>query len=341
MKDHNEELQPPIVRPTPLNFGTLQQGSSLIRQELVSNPNEQRLLWCADNGGTNWLTLEPRAGTLEAGEQQLVNVKADTSSLAVGDYTASLTFTWEGDDYSVGTQVPVTLAISPVSPLAVGLSYSLSPKSSITSPLAITNRYDQPIEWTADTGGTSWLTLDRSKGILQEHEQQTIYVTANASPLDSEDYAAILTFTPEVENTRLEEVKGASSESVQLPVELHVHTTPFGDNGPKAPIVKTNHLDFDASTSLLPLEFVNPANQIGTHQVDWTLKSGGVSWLNLNSKAGTLQPGKSKTVSVTVDRNSLAKGPYTTTLLLTFSFHPPIPGREPTSVLIPVTMTAP
>ncbi len=342
MNNHNEELQPPIVKPTPLNFGTLPQGSSLTRRELISNPNEQQLLWYVDNGGTSWLTLEPSAGTLEEGEQQPVNVKADTSSLAVGDYAAILTFTWVGDDYSVSTQVPVTLVIR-LSPLAVGLSFSLSPKSSITSPLAITNRSSHKVHWTADTDGTSWLTLDRSSGILQAREQQTIYVTANASRLASGDYAATLIFTPEVEGTKLEEVEGTSSASVQLPVELHVHVTPFGDNGPKAPRVSPNRLDFDASTNHLPLQFVNPRDQIVTGQVDWTLRSGGVSWLNLNLNADTfpLQPGEAQTVNVTVDRNRLPKGIYTTDLLLTFTFHPAIPDREPTAVLIPVTITVP
>jgi hypothetical protein len=337
MNDHNEELQPPIVRPTPLNFGTIQQGSSLTQQELISNPNEQRLLWCADNGGTSWLTLDPSAGTFEAGEQELINVTAKTSSLAVGDYAATLTFAWVGDDYSVSTQVPVTLAISPISPLAVGLSFSLSPKSSMTLPLAITNRNDKPLNWRANIGGTSWLTLDRTKGILQAREQQTIYVTANASPLASGDYAATLTFTPEVEDTKLEEVKGSTSTSVQLPVELHVHKTPFGDNGPKAPIVRPNHLDFNATNKHLPLHFVNPTNQIETGQVAWTLNTGGVSWLTLDQSKGILQPGVQQTANVTV----AGVGHHTTDLILTFTFHPAIPGREPTSVLIPVIMTVP
>jgi Viral BACON domain len=335
MNDHNEELQPPIVRPNPLNFGTSQQGGSLTRQEWIGNPNEQQLLWCADNGGTSWLTLEPSAGTLEADKQEPINVTANTSSLAVGDHAATLTFTWEGDDYSVSTPVPVTLAISSVSPLAVGLSFSLSPKSSMTLPLAITNRYDRTVGWTANTGGTRWLTLDRSKGILQAREQQTIYLTVNASSLVSGDYPASLTFTPEVEDTKL--------EGVQFPVELHVHFTPFGDNGPKAPIVRPNHLDFGATNNRLQLQFVNPTNQIETGQVDWTLNTGGVSWLNLESNAGILQRGKSQKVNVMVDRSTLpaAVGPYTTNLLLTFTFHPAILGREPTSIPIPVTMTVP
>jgi len=96
MNDHNEELQPPIVRPNPLNFGTFQQGGSLTRQEWISNPNEQQLLWCADNRGTSWLTLEPSAGTLEADKQEPINVTANTSSLAVGDHAATLTFTCSG-----------------------------------------------------------------------------------------------------------------------------------------------------------------------------------------------------------------------------------------------------
>src|ERR1700693_5222587 len=59
------------------------------------------------------------------------------------------------------------LAISHVFLPTVGLDFgTLTPKSSKTLPLAITNQYSQTVDWTAATGGTTWLTLDRSKGTL-------------------------------------------------------------------------------------------------------------------------------------------------------------------------------
>jgi hypothetical protein len=53
MNNQNEDLKPPIVRLTTLDFGTLPQGGSFTREELISNPNEQQLLWCGDKGETS------------------------------------------------------------------------------------------------------------------------------------------------------------------------------------------------------------------------------------------------------------------------------------------------
>jgi hypothetical protein len=239
----------------------------------------------------------------------------------------------------VSTQVPVTLTISTVSPLAAGLSFALFPKSSTTLPLAITNLFDQTVVWTGETGETKWLTLDRSNGILQAREQQTIYVTANASLLASGDYAATLTFTSRVEEIKSVAVEDTKSESVQLPVELHVHVIPFGDNGPKVPTVRPNSFDFEELTPISsPLQITNLEGGGG---VQWTLNNGGVNWLTLNPSSGTFQNvGDNATVSVNVITNTLAQR-TSTVLRLTLAFvDPTLASREPTSVLIPVTISA-
>jgi hypothetical protein len=337
MNNYDEELQPPTVNPNPLNISTFPQSNSFTLQVMISNPNEQKLLWYGDKGETSWLTLEPSAGNLEGGGQQEVNVTVDAGSLEVGVYKATITFAWIGDDYSVSTQVPVTLTISTISPLAVGLSFALSPKSSSTLPLAITNRFEQTVGWFADTGGTSWLTLDRRKGILKPREQQTIYVTANSSPLASGDYATTLTFTSSVEGIKLEEVEGTKPENVRLPVELHVHATPFGDNGPKVPTVSPNNFDFKAHRKFSSQ--LQITNQEGRGKVQWTMHNGGVNWLTLNPSSGTFQNvGDNVTVNVNVITNTLA--PRTSTILrLTLAFvDPPLAPLEPTSHLIQVTI---
>lgn len=339
MNNQNEDLQPPTVRLTRIDFGALPQDGSVTREELISNPNAQQLLWCGDKSETSWLTLTPSAGNLASGGQQHVNITATTDSLEIGEHTATISFTWEGDDYSVCTEVPVTLDIAPVSPLAVGLSFSLFPQSSSTLPLAITNRFDQTVGWTADTGDTSWVTLDRSSGILKPHEQQTIYVTANSSPLENGNYAATLTFTPKTEEIEDIKLEDTGSTSVKLPLELHVSDIPFSDSGPKAPTVNHNRFDFEehtlASSQLL---ITNPE---GRGNVQWTVTVGGVKWVSLNPSSGTFHNvGDNATVNVKINTNTL-KPTTSTDLMVTFAFvDPPLSSNEPTSVLIPITISA-
>ncbi|SRR6266568_311282 len=345
-------LQPPTIGQSPLDFGAIPQGESRAVQEVISNPTQQTLLWHADTSGTRWLYMNKSAGTLQPGDQEAVDVTIDTSSLAVGEYAATLTFISEGDDSSAYVQVPVTLNVSPapdlplagkpgfaVSPLTVGVTFSQNLSSSQTLPLAITNRDSQnAMKWTADTGGTNWVTLDRSEGILQPHEQQTIYVTANTTnSLAYGDYTNTLTFTTEGAGT---------SSAVQLQADMHISPIPYGDSGPKAPIVSPTYLDFD--TLQLPwnnplLSFTNPASN-GT--VDWVMKNSGVSWVKLNNSVvplrGTLQGGSTQPINVTINKTGLPAGPQQTDLSITFTFHDPAKASlEPTSRSVKVTMTVP
>jgi hypothetical protein len=97
MFNHDRGLQPPTVSPNPLEF-VLLQGSSTTLQEELSNPGDSPLLWLADTGGTRWLNPDKSTGILQPGQTDFVNVTVDSSSLAVGNYEATLTFTSEGDD---------------------------------------------------------------------------------------------------------------------------------------------------------------------------------------------------------------------------------------------------
>jgi hypothetical protein len=330
--------EPPIVNPNPLDFGPLPQGRSKTFQVLISNPSQKTLIWHADSGETSWLTLDKSIGTIPPGKQQPVNVMADTGSLASGDYAATLTFTSEGDNSSASVKVPITLTIPDVLPPAVGLSFSLFLASSKTLPLALTNRDNQIVNWTADTGGTNWLTLDRNKGTLQPHEVQTLYVTANSSSfLAFGDYPATLTFSSEA--------GGNKSADASLPVELHISLKPFSDDGPKAPIVTNlSRFDFNIQQVSGNLVITNPDDN---PQVNWTMDTGGVNWVTLSPNNGSLQAGGQATINVTSNTSLLSSqaGNYRTDLRLTFTFDTAIDptkvGHEPTSTLVPLTMTVP
>ncbi len=352
MNNDDNELQPPIPGQNPLNFGALAGGSSRTVQVPLSNPSKKRMLWQADTDAKSWLTVDPSAGSLEPGEKKPVNVTADSSTLAIGRYTATLTFTSEGDDLSAPVHVPVTLDIPPVLPPAVGLSFALFFFSSKTIPLAIINQDSQIVNWTAtaDTGGKNWLTLDRYSGTINPHEVQTLYVTARSGVV-SEVYAATLTFTSEA--------GGIKSAEVQLPVELQVSPDNEGDNGPHIVVLGQNWLDLGiqkqgmqpmGESNILSVEAINPEVN---GQIVWAIDTGGVSWLKLvkdngafqSTLPGPLPPNGKLKVFVTTDIRGLPAGNYRTDLILTFAFDPTYDptkaGREPASALIPVTMIIP
>ena len=334
----NDELQPPVVSQNPLDFGPLPQGRRKTWQVLISNPSSTKtLLWRADTDGMNWVTSDPMGGSIQPkSKPQLVNVTVDASSLAVESHpAATLTFTSEGDNSSASAKVPITLTIPQVLPPTVGLSFALFLASSKTLPLAITNQDNQPVNWTADTGGTNWLTLDRNSGTLKAHEVQTLYVTANSSSLTLGDYAATLTFSSAAGSIK--------SAGAPLPVELHISLRTYGDDGPHAALVSQNFNPRQQDgKNTISLRVTNPQEN---GQVKWTMGTGGVNWVTLKPSSGILRGGKQATVQVTTDKSGLQAGNYRTDLLLTFTFDtdvdPTKVGREPTSVTIPFTMTVP
>src|SRR5262249_45954640 len=150
--------------------------------------------------------------------------------------------------------------------------------------------------------------------------------------LDFLDYSATLTFTIEV--------GGMNSTGGQVQADLHVSPIPYGDNGPHAPIVSPIRLDFgtpELPGNTAPLTFANPAIN---GSVDWTISTGGISWIQLDNSVGILAQGNSQKVNVTIISTGLkAANDYQTDLIITFSFADPAKaGFEPTSVLVPVTL---
>src|SRR2546429_416773 len=70
-----------IVNSSPLDFGKLQQGNKVILSAVVKNSGGAPLSWTADTGDATWLMLQSSTGTIQPGEQQLIDVTADTSHL--------------------------------------------------------------------------------------------------------------------------------------------------------------------------------------------------------------------------------------------------------------------
>lgn len=117
MNNNVEKLLPPIVNPTPINFGTLPPNRSISMPVLISNPNDKPIIWTADGYGTPWLMLEKAnsIGTLQPGEEKEIKVTVKTSSMLPGSYTGIVTFTSDVNDDFASVQVPVLLTISAAS----------------------------------------------------------------------------------------------------------------------------------------------------------------------------------------------------------------------------------
>lgn len=347
LSDDCDDLQPPAVSWTSLDFGTVEQGGSQTLQVVISNTGNAPMLWIADTGEASWLTLNVNTGVLQSGEEQTINVTVDTSLMAVGEYAASLTFTAEADDCSASVSVQVILTVipsiiptpftPPVQPPAVGVSFGSLRSGSIgILQQVISNPDSRPVNWFGDTGGAEWLILDPNSGMLQPGEIQTISLLADTRLLEGIGmHSALLTFVsqvtePEIDSSvstpkerELEALTTASegsiamSQSVQVPVIADLSGIPDRVSGPKAPAANTASLNFNAPSMSKSLVITNTDTQTVHWTVTTAYAAGGSSWLTLSSTSGNLLSTKSATLTVKASTSSLTPGNYSA--LLTFN----------------------
>ncbi len=104
---------------------------------------------------------------------------------------------------------PAKLVVTPV-----GLDFGkLKKDSKATQTVTVSSTGQHPLNWTANVGTATWLTLDTSAGTLQPGATQTIKVTASTTQLPPGPYSATLAIS-------------AGSESMQVPVTLKVIVLP-------------------------------------------------------------------------------------------------------------------
>jgi hypothetical protein len=108
---HMPPLGPPTLFQSALDFGCVPQGGHKTLQQVITNTNKHPVIWLAESSAGHWFTLDPDRGVLQPGEQQLIRITADTASLAVGEYAVTLTFSLEGDETSMSTDIASMITV--------------------------------------------------------------------------------------------------------------------------------------------------------------------------------------------------------------------------------------
>ncbi len=97
-----------VVSPGSIDYGTLQVGSQGSQVITLTNSGRQDLNWTANKGNADWLTLDLSQGRIPPGGSQTSNVRADTTLLTAGRYSANITFSSNGGEASVSAVLIVT-----------------------------------------------------------------------------------------------------------------------------------------------------------------------------------------------------------------------------------------
>lgn len=289
------------VNPSVLDFGALELGRQAVMAVAVSNQSGQLLRWSADTGSTSWLKLQSSAGVIGVnGVQEFVYVTADTSHLKMGGYTANLQIHSNGGDARVVVNLQVVAsslkkaARLDVTPGSLNFGRVLV-EQQVTQTLAIGNAGTMGLNWRADTGNTSWLSLNTKSGSVKAGTTpQTLQVMVDTAGLQPASYNATLTIN-------------SNGGSKQVPVTLVVLSRQAGVPAEKPPVLVGGPNSFSVpgdpkcnydATSGWTCTAILGSYQNARSDLNWTASGRGVNGITFSPPSGTLTPGQIVQVSI-------------------------------------------
>jgi hypothetical protein len=263
----------------------------------LSNPGGSSLNWTATKG-QSWVTLSAASGTLAAGVSTTITVSlnAGANSLPPGAYNDTVTFanTTTGNG---NTSRPVALTVNSVGQLTVSPAGGFTSSGTVGGPFTpssvvytLTNSGGSSLNWTA-TKAQSWVTLSAASGTLAAGASTTVTVSLNtgANSLPPGAYNDVLSFA----NTT------TGNGNTSRPISLTVNSAGRLAVSPAVGLNSSGTVGGPFSPSAVTYTLSNS----GGSPLNWTA-SKTQSWVTLSATNGTLAPGAS--VSVGVSLNSAA-----------------------------------
>ena len=282
----------------------------------LSNTGTLSLNWTASKTET-WLTLSATSGSLAAGASTNVTVSicCAANSLPPWNYHDTVTFvntsngngnTTRAITLTINALPPGVLSVTPAGDLTSSGNQGgpFSPSSQIYT---LQNTGSASINWTASKTA-SWVTLSAASGSLAggASTNMTVSINSGANSLAAGNYSDTVSFVNSSNGN------GNTTRGVALTVNA------------LSPAVLSVAPTGGLSSSGYQGGPFSPASQVYTLQntgslsLNWTA-SKTASWVTLSSSSGSLTPGGSVSVTVSINSgaNSLAAGSYSDTVSFT------------------------
>jgi hypothetical protein len=287
------------------NLGAAAPGAVSRQTITLINDGGRQVNWQASSDQP-WLTISPASGTFSG--RSIATILVNRGTLLPQPYTGHITFIQQGKPARSVT-LKVSMAVTPAPPAsltvsAVSLSYlgtqSANPASQA---LTLQNTSGQAIAWSsaAITGnGVNWLSLSPAADHLAAHSSETIMVSAQSQGMALGTYEGTIGF------------KGGTNPIVSVTLGVIAQ----GNLAASPP-----SLTFAAVGQNPPAQALTLQNS-GGETVAWNVAAvtlDGAHWLLAAPTSGSVPPGGSATVSVSVNAASLSPRSYQGTL--TFSYN--------------------
>jgi len=278
----------------------------------LQNSGGQPLDWSVSAGtvdGANWLSASPTSGHLESNAQANVSVSVNASTLKVGSYQGTLTFSYG----TLSRQVAIALSVNaiPMANIGVQTNTLTFTATASTNPapqtFSITNTGSATLNWslTEDQNGTTFAPATPSSGSLAPGKSATITVTPKVTQANLGVIHAMMTVADSDPGTLVQSQKITVTITINAPLASPISLSPNT-------MVFANNSILNNTTELLLI------TNTGSTALDWSLTSS-ASWLSADANGGTLNPGESLVIDVTCSSSPLPPGTYQATLSLNSS----------------------
>ena len=299
----------------------MRQGTDPPGQTLtITNTGGGSLAWSASEP-IPWLVGSPASGTLAAGQSGALNLSVNAEGLAPGRHTGILTIAAPGAANSPRTvEVALTVAPPPAGALEVSpasLSFTMQQGANPAGQtVTITNTGDGALAWTASEP-IAWLVGSPASGTLAPGQSGALNLNVNAEGLASGRYTGTLTIA----------APGAANSPRTVEVALTVAPPPAGTLE-----VSPASLSFTMQHGANPDGQTVTISNTGAGPLTWTA-SEPIAWLVGSPASGTLAPGQSGALNLSINAEALAPGRHTGTLTIA------APGANGTPRTVEVALT--
>ncbi len=277
----NGKKQPFLnVDPPTLTFDTLSQDQQVTKTLTISNTGNAPLKWSANTDNPSWLSLSPTSGTILAGgyPQPLV-LTVHTATLPPGGNTAQLTI------ISNASKTPQTLGITiNVTPSNENaLTISTDPGSFTNGCLECVvmltaarggQGSKSSVNWSTASAGVAGITFNPSSGTLLAGQSIPVKVTVPNTICPASAYFNFI---------------GTANS-----VPVLWSCTP-----PPSPIAVLTASPTDLTNCTTCTVYISPAAS-SQSKLNWTSYSSGINGIKISPSKGTVAPGNTMPVTITV-----------------------------------------
>ncbi|MFL5591208.1 MAG: BACON domain-containing protein [Ktedonobacteraceae bacterium] len=334
------------ITPEALNFGTLDTGQKLTKAVTVSNSGSLALDWKVNAASANWVTLDTTSQTIQPGAlPDTIHVSVDTTNLAAGNQSATLTISSNGGS----AQLAITLVVNQPTPAQQPCMLSAPSSSNETFNASMgSNPAAQTLTIGASgscssgvtitptvrtASGTGWLAVSPSAATLTSGSA-AFTVTVTSSRLSPGSYTGTISLAAESGNSTLSgspQTVGVTLTVTEVPPVLAVSPG-------------TLALSLSNGDSATARSFT--ISNTGGAPLNWTatLDANAPPFVSLSPGAGTnLSAGANTGVKVNVNPSRVEAGNYAATV--TVSATDPLTGQSvkgsPVTVSVTITITVP